>query len=48
MRAMGAYATQLALADGRFVISRADVERALGVVTRAHARPLGPCRLSLR
>ena len=48
MRAMGAYAAQLALSDRRFVISRGDVEAALMVVTRAHARPMGPCRLSLR
>lgn len=48
MRAMGAYAAHLALSDGRFVISRADVARALGIVTRAHPHPLGPCRLSLR
>lgn len=48
MRAMGAYAAHLALADRRFVINRADVEAAMGVVTRSHAAPLGRCRLSLR
>jgi hypothetical protein len=48
MRSMGAYAAHLALSDRRFVISRADVENALGIVTRAHPHPLGPCRLSHR
>lgn len=48
MRAMGARAAHLALADGRFVISRGDVESALSVVTRRHAAPLGFCRLSAR
>ena len=48
MRAMGAYAAHLAMADRRFVISRGDVETAMTVVTRSHARPLGHCRISLR
>jgi hypothetical protein len=48
MRAMGAYAAHLALSDRRFVISRGDVEAAMTVVTRSHASPLGPCRLSAR
>ena len=48
MRAMGAYAAHLALSEDRFVISRGDVERALTVVTRRHAAPLGFCRLSGR
>ena len=48
MRAMGAYAAHLALSEERFVISSGDVERALTVVTRRHAAPLGFCRLSSR
>lgn len=48
MRAMGAYAAHLALSDRRFVISKGDVEGALLVVTRHHARPLGDCRITGR
>ena len=48
MRAMGAYAAHLAMTDRRFVINRADVETAMTVVTRAHASPMGRCRISLR
>ena len=48
MRGMGAYAAPLALSDGRFTISRGDVEAALPVVTRRHAAPVGFCRISLR
>jgi hypothetical protein len=48
MRAMGAYAAHLALSNGRFVISRSDVESALGVVTLRHAAPLGACPITGR
>lgn len=48
MRAMGAYAAHRALSDGRFVISRGDVESALGVVTLPHAAPLGSCPITGR
>lgn len=48
MRAMGAFAAHLALADHRFVISRADVVSALTVVTRNHAAPLGTCPITGR
>ena len=48
MRAMGAYAAHKALADGRFVIGKDDVESALMVVTRRHAMPLGACRITGR
>lgn len=48
MRAMGAYAAHVALSEDRFVISRGDVERALTVVTRRHALPLGFCRITAR
>ena len=48
MRAMGAHAAHLALSSGRLVISRGDVEAALGVVTRVHAAPLGTCPITGR
>jgi hypothetical protein len=48
MRGMGAYAAHRALSDGRFVISRGDVEAALPIVTRSHAAPMGRCRISAR
>jgi hypothetical protein len=48
MRAMGAYAAHQALADGRFVIGKGDVESALRIVTRRHAMPLGFCRITGR
>ena len=48
MRGMGAYAAHLALSEGRFVISRDDVETALGAVTLPHAAPLGNCPITGR
>ena len=48
MRAMGAYAAHRALSDGRFVISRGDVESAMTVVPRLHAAPLGSCPITGR
>jgi hypothetical protein len=48
MRAMGAHAAHKALADGRFVIGRGDVESALRIVTQRHAMPLGACRITGR
>ena len=48
MRGMGAYAAHLALSEGRFVISRDDVETALGAVTLPHLAPLGNCPITGR